>query len=671
MAAPRKRLRVEPYESNPVDADNDGIVQEGTAFERPAGTNIVDELGNIIQAGVVATERGNFRVVDADGNTVDYTPTYTAAGAVGEVKKPGQQSALGQTIGQRMGTLGERSQTLGSRYRTIGQISRGETADVPSTRAAQEAAAAAVPGVTVRDADVPDAPEPPRRGTPEAIRARNAEVISQIEAAGGFFDFSSLPHEERDAFIEREKMKTVTSTMGANPNGGRESVRKRWTFLVDAEKERVTYIEDLINKATNPEDKERFRQRAAVAKQVVEYLEARDSDQVIDDIVSLVRQITDDDDTRVAVQIPVEKFPEFLSQGYKTTHEAHSDHSAPDIRTGYEVTQGIPADAPASVRPASGYLQIGARRRAARQLAIDEGAVDPDADSTVAKHNAGPAGLYGKVQMIMKPDASGRTRFGMGDSFNSSMRSAPLVGATDDQLVDAVLATDGGKGAFLDSEKKRFSDLVEVLATGGNAELLGALPTDDRVVEKSGMPEQRGSLEYWETLIFGSFDISDIAEISIPESEIPRTVKPKGNFGKDTRDWLAQSLRDNPELFQFLSMEQIQELRRLIELHPDKAERMMGKLTNVLNFIDELKDQQNFLQRIAAVSPDTKVTITTPGGKSNLAPSRFGLPEDGDVMAFLEGRIEVQVNSIFEQLQQLPTGPAAEVAEVVDDDDAM
>lgn len=98
----------------------------------------------------------------------------------------------------------------------------------------------------------------------------------------------------------------------------------------------------------------------------------------------------------------------------------------------------------------------------------------------------------------------------------------------------------------------------------------------------------------------------------------------------------------------------------------------MGKLTNVLNFIDELKDQQKFVQQIANASPDLKVTITTPKGESNLAPSRFGLPEDGDVMAFLEGRIEVQVNSIFEQLQQLPTGPAAEVAEVVvDDDDYM
>jgi len=104
------RLRIEAYDPDAVDADNDGIVQEGTAFERPAGTQIVDELGNIIQAGITATSRGNFRVVNRDGSAVKYTPTYGK-------EKP--SSRLGASLGQRQQSLGDRLPSLGA---TIGTL---------------------------------------------------------------------------------------------------------------------------------------------------------------------------------------------------------------------------------------------------------------------------------------------------------------------------------------------------------------------------------------------------------------------------------------------------------------------------------------------------------------------------------------------------------------------
>ena len=44
-------LRIEPYKPNPKDADLDQIVQEGTIWERPRGTFIADELGNLLQEG--------------------------------------------------------------------------------------------------------------------------------------------------------------------------------------------------------------------------------------------------------------------------------------------------------------------------------------------------------------------------------------------------------------------------------------------------------------------------------------------------------------------------------------------------------------------------------------------------------------------------------------------
>lgn len=70
-------LRPEPYDPDARDADGDGIVQEGTAFERPAGTRLLNEIGQEIARGSMsATRPEGMRVVDASGADVDYTPTY-------------------------------------------------------------------------------------------------------------------------------------------------------------------------------------------------------------------------------------------------------------------------------------------------------------------------------------------------------------------------------------------------------------------------------------------------------------------------------------------------------------------------------------------------------------------------------------------------------------------
>jgi hypothetical protein len=78
-------LRLEPYDPQARDADGDGIIQEGTAWERPDGTFLQDSAGSPIAAGAnSATRLRGVQVVDAQGNQVDYTPSYeTAGGAAG------------------------------------------------------------------------------------------------------------------------------------------------------------------------------------------------------------------------------------------------------------------------------------------------------------------------------------------------------------------------------------------------------------------------------------------------------------------------------------------------------------------------------------------------------------------------------------------------------------
>lgn len=115
-------LRLEPYNPDAVDADNDGIVQEGTAWERPAGTRLLDELGNEVERGFQSMQRPTLRVVDRDGNTIDYKPTYQRGTPGGGLRKQQKLSTLGELGYPSLKEMGVRS--IGDMVPTIGDIVR-------------------------------------------------------------------------------------------------------------------------------------------------------------------------------------------------------------------------------------------------------------------------------------------------------------------------------------------------------------------------------------------------------------------------------------------------------------------------------------------------------------------------------------------------------------------
>jgi hypothetical protein len=115
-------LRLEPYNPDAVDADGDGIVQEGTAWERPAGTRLISELGTEIQRGFQSLQRPRMRVVDSRGNTVDYKASYersTSGTSLGQQQKLSLLGSLGYP------SLKERGiRTIGDMVPTVGDIVR-------------------------------------------------------------------------------------------------------------------------------------------------------------------------------------------------------------------------------------------------------------------------------------------------------------------------------------------------------------------------------------------------------------------------------------------------------------------------------------------------------------------------------------------------------------------
>jgi DNA polymerase III epsilon subunit-like protein len=148
----RFKLRLEPYDPDARDADGDGLVQEGTAWERPAGSRIVDDLGKEIKRGLTSPYRNTrFKIVDKDGNNLDYQPTY---GRDADFDPKDEKPTL-----EKLG------------YRSIEQMGLSTVADMvlPSTKP-QEATPEETPVEEITPE--PEVPEVPVESIPEVPKPR-------------------------------------------------------------------------------------------------------------------------------------------------------------------------------------------------------------------------------------------------------------------------------------------------------------------------------------------------------------------------------------------------------------------------------------------------------------------------------------------------------------------
>ena len=184
----RGALALEPYDPDARDGDGDGIVQEGTAWERPATTRILDALGNEIRRGQQASARPTgIRVVDRDGNDIDYKPTYEGrrAGTIGgstipEVRpsvkppealtpeKPAKKAAAKKPAKPK-------KETPLADHGARSLKERG----LPSTREQYRAA------TTPPEPEIPEVPEAPEPKTPKAKKPKETPVVDDIALSPG------------------------------------------------------------------------------------------------------------------------------------------------------------------------------------------------------------------------------------------------------------------------------------------------------------------------------------------------------------------------------------------------------------------------------------------------------------------------------------------------------
>ena len=152
-----------PYDAHARDADSDGVLQEGTIWERPAGSRWVDGQGNEIAHGTRSiTDIPNRRLLgpgeQAPRPSAGAAPAPPAPAAPAAAPKP-PTSPLGQIGYPTLAELGQR---------TVADIVAPK-AEIPSKGASQE---------------------PSGRGEPPSVKAQAPEVSEKIFRIGGRPDAS-------------------------------------------------------------------------------------------------------------------------------------------------------------------------------------------------------------------------------------------------------------------------------------------------------------------------------------------------------------------------------------------------------------------------------------------------------------------------------------------------
>lgn len=112
MTLTRWTLRKEPYKNDPPDADNDGIVQEQTVWERPRGVRMVDKVTGQLPAEGLVGSFGNQR---SQFKFQRQNPTSGVWEDIPEGSPELRPSWQGQlSIGEQRGTIGGLNSTVGA-----------------------------------------------------------------------------------------------------------------------------------------------------------------------------------------------------------------------------------------------------------------------------------------------------------------------------------------------------------------------------------------------------------------------------------------------------------------------------------------------------------------------------------------------------------------------------
>ena len=285
-------------------------------------------------------------------------------------------------------------------------------------------------------------------------------------------------------------------------------------------------------------------------------------EEVLDRLRQAVRQYVSDFDPKIRIAAKRGRAEELLAdpdRRAKSTHEVTSQHSGAYERRQLELTWGVPMDAPAEVRPISGYVDHKESRRLklawleARDKDRGSGranfgnAVDPDflpdywADNGISP--GGPATwVYGEtstgsIEFVLKADRANDSGVIFGDSaIQGAKRPTTLTSTNADDLLAALLFPETSRSSG--ENRMHVMSLLNGSLTG---DWSGVLDPDvhRRATRNDVSPSQAASVShrYAEALVPGGFDFEDVEHVSMPTGtfNVPEDLAP-GDMGRNHQD---------------------------------------------------------------------------------------------------------------------------------------
>ena len=611
------RLRQEPYNSNAVDADNDGIVQEGTAFERPAATNIVDEFGRIISEGMQSMSRGSgWRVVDSDGNDVTYTPTYGRDGGAPEAP-PRPRSAIGTTLGESRGTLGATSG--GTLAQRSGTLSDGRP-DAPA--------------VTPEVAKAPDVVPDTQGGTTDVVpgsTAKGQAFRQRLTEAGGF-DITDSNSDGYKAYAQDLKDRGVLGDL-YRPARSRQEQSEHFEELTDGIKQHVD------KELADPNLPEKQRAR------FVELKRRLDSGESVEDLAKETarkhRAELDDEDTQVRIDFSAGILDDIIGSGGLVSsaddkaQDISSEGGQGSVRNRHEAALGIPPSMSSEGRPVSGYLVSGSMHRSRTDEGVQSSGFNPDlgdADQDEAVRRVNMIGTYGDAYVVLKKDSiRDRSATGHGDAPNYASAFGKTFDGTEDDSINTLF---NDVGSTMRGSNGSASRTADTLAWGVSDEGFEGLVRGKGGTESGTMKKGQQNFDsYAETFITGGVGIEDIAEVSLPAGMDEPFAKVTGKkfdgvssidvsgVSDDARRSGIQEMLMGDSVTKFLTPEETAQLREAIAggISDDVWEQIKSTNSQTsMTHMRRLQKREEIRQRLTEKGFDGKVTFGFSGSPPGL-----------------------------------------------------
>jgi hypothetical protein len=556
-ASRRAALIDEPYDPDARDGDGDGIVQEWTVWERPAGTKLYIDgkpvtRGQRIQSTSITARPNNLVIRDAAGNEVNYVPTYMPKPEEGTIgadlgrltPEPAEQGEVPKPVGSEVDAA--KPKKRGSPLSDVGTPSLQELGASSVRQTARPAAAPLAPvpegqtpqvpsGVDARrDRPIPDRKSIRRRYMPGVSGLYSVQtddmqnrmrqyMATQVEGVRGLF-LSKLI----ETFLDQ-----LSETMALDsPRAADELVDMFGPIIVSPE----AFREEL-SRITRP-----GRNSIMMHGQTYDLLEKMFSEHFDADIADAIVEAYRDEielltSGPIRIAIGSEALLLVLEEGrVKSQFETgYSQGSfAPEFRQNIENRiMGIPQNLPETLRPIYGFFAD--QQRDFGWNEDDELVVTPLTD-VPPNQSSRP---YGDHQIILRGEIRDRTTATIGDSFGSRGAVVPL----DETVLEEIGAVLGYFTEDNEIDLDRVKNIVYMLSFSGapSHQTISILAMEGLMRRQSPRKEAMlrklildsgvfrvGSIgdsnwmgyQYTEAQIHGGVDIEDIEKVILPYADI-------------------------------------------------------------------------------------------------------------------------------------------------------